>query len=85
MGSAESALLGLTGCSNSDGFLVSSVRAGSPGALAAIKAGDVVTAIGDRPVHSAQDIDAAIGSGSTVRVSYMIKGSWLAVHEVKLR
>jgi hypothetical protein len=84
IGSAESALLGLTGCSNSDGFLVSSVREGSPGAVAAIRAGDVVTEIGGRPVHSAQDIDAAIGSSSTVKISYMVKGSWLAVREVKL-
>jgi hypothetical protein len=84
IGSAESALLGLTGCSNGDGFLVSSAREGSPGAVAAIRVGDVVTEIGDRPVHSARDIDAAIGSSSTVKISYLIKGSWLAVREIKL-
>jgi len=85
VGSAAVASLGLIGCSSADGFLVTSVRTDSPGAGSGIMVGDVVTEIGDRPVHSATEIDAAIGSHSGIKVSYMIQGKWLAVHEVKLR
>ena len=64
---------------------MTSVRPNSLGACAAIRHGDSVTEIGDRPVHSAQEIDAAVGSSSTAKVRYMIRRNWLAIHDVKLR
>jgi hypothetical protein len=82
--STESALLALVGCTTPDGFLVTSVHPG-PGASAGIKPGDFVTAIDDREVHSSSEIDTAIGDKTTVKVSHMITGAWLAEHQVKVR
>jgi hypothetical protein len=81
---SESALLGLAGCATPNGFLVTSVHQG-PGASAGIKPGDFVTAIEDRDVHTSSEIDAAIGDKTSVKVSHMIQGAWLAEHQVKIR
>ncbi|MBI5716910.1 MAG: Do family serine endopeptidase [Burkholderiales bacterium] len=44
-----------------DGALVSSVAAGSAAAKAGLKAGDVITAVGDAPVQTAGDVSSRIG------------------------
>jgi S1-C subfamily serine protease len=45
---------------NSSGALISSVSAGTPGAKAGLKAGDVITAIDSTPVTKADDLTAGI-------------------------
>ena len=43
-----------------DGVLVSGVEAGSPAANAGLRAGDVITSIGERPVRSQADVLSAV-------------------------
>jgi Outer membrane protein beta-barrel domain/PDZ domain len=84
---SEAALLGVVGCGTSAGFTVSSVHFGSPAAAAGIAPGDVIISIDGRPVRDAREIEAAIAANAvgTVRVSYMLKGNWLAERDVKVR
>jgi opacity protein-like surface antigen len=86
-GSSEVALLGVMGCGDDTGVKVTSVLPGSPAALAGISAGDTITDIDGRPVRSSRDIEAAIAANTsgTVKISYMIRGSWLTERQAKIR
>ena len=85
--SSEAALVGVTGCGSASGLTVTSVQRGSPAAAAGITPGDVITSIDGRPVRDAREIEAAIAANAsgTIKVSYMLKGSWLTEREVKVR
>jgi hypothetical protein len=85
--SSEAVLLGVAGYETDDGLKVTSVRAGSPAAQIGIKLGDSVSRIDGRQVHSGHDIEAAIAANAsgTVRVSYLIQGTWLTEREIKVR
>jgi S1-C subfamily serine protease len=63
------------------------VQLGSPGAQAGINVGDVVVKIDGRPVQSGRDIELAIAASQTgtISVRFMIKGMWMAEHEVRVR
>ena len=78
---------GATGEASGSGVVVTSVQAGSLALQAGIHAGDTVTRIGCKDVHSAAEIDSAItaNSGDTLWVSYLIQGSWLSEKPVKMR
>ena len=47
-----------------DGVLVSAVRADSPAAKAGIKAGDVITAVSDKPISNASELTAQLDGKS---------------------
>jgi hypothetical protein len=85
--SGEAALLGVTGCSISSGFEVSSVRSGSPAAAAGISPGDVITSIDGRAVRDSREIEQAIAANTTgsIKIGYLLKGSWSTEREVKTR
>ena len=78
---------GATGEASGSGVVVTSVQSGSLAAQAGIHAGDTVTRIGCKDIHSAAEIDSAIAtnSGDTMWVSYLIQGSWLSEKPVKIR
>lgn len=59
-GVARHGNLGLVGVDATEGPTVSSVAAGGPAARAGIETGDVVLAVGDRPVLTMAEITAAI-------------------------
>ena len=68
-GKAERALLGVSATTEAEngsavgsGARVVSVQSGSPAADAGLKAGDVVTAIDDRPVTTSTELTAAVRS-----------------------
>jgi len=64
--------------SDSGGAKIESVEAGSPADQAGIKAGDVVTKVGDRPIKGAEDLIGTIqGStvGSALRLTVQQNGS----------
>jgi len=84
-GKTEAPLLGVEGCALSEGFLVSSVHGDSPARSAGIQAGDTLTEIDGRAIHDAKEIELAISSapGHSFKVKYLIKGSWMAEHEVQ--
>jgi hypothetical protein len=84
---SEAALLGVAGYATEAGFRVTSVRAGSPAAQAGINASDIISKIDGKEVHRSLDIESAISANAsgTVRVTYMIKGAWLAEREVRVR
>jgi hypothetical protein len=86
-GSSEAALLGVMGCGDGTGVKVTSVLPGSPASQAGITPGDTITDIDSRPVRSNRDIEAAIAANTTgtVKIKYMIRGSWLTEREVKIR
>jgi serine protease Do len=52
------------GLKTPDGAVVSSVAPGSAASKAELKAGDVITRIDDRPVHTASDVSSRIGLAS---------------------
>jgi putative serine protease PepD len=56
-----------------NGALVASVKSGSPGAKAGLKAGDVITAFGGRPIANANAVIGAVNAkkpGDKVTVTY---------------
>jgi putative serine protease PepD len=61
-GKVEHAYIGIRvgDAANGSGALISSVSAGTPGAKAGLKAGDVITAIDSTPVTKADDLTAGI-------------------------
>ena len=75
------------GCGDGTGVKVTSVLPGCPASQAGITPGDTITDIDSRPVHSNRDIEAAIAANTTgtVKIKYMIRGSWLTEREVKIR
>jgi len=85
--SSEAVLLGVMGCGADSGLRVTSVRSGSPAAHAGIAPGDIVASIDGRSVHDSREIEMAIAANTsgTIKIGYMIKGSWLTEREVKLR
>lgn len=86
--SSEAALLGVFGHAADTGFVVTSLRDGSPAAQGGIAFGDIITEIDGRSVHSSGDIESAIAASQTgtVKVSYLIvRGQWLTVKEIKIR
>ncbi|MBS2533573.1 trypsin-like peptidase domain-containing protein, partial [Catenulispora sp. NF23] len=65
------------------GYKVEQVTAGAPADKAGLKAGDVITKIGDRLVYSYQDVAAAVRShrpGDTVPITYSRNGSTTTVN-----
>ena len=65
------------------GYKVEQVTAGAPADKAGLKAGDVITKIGDRLVYSYQDVAAAVRShrpGDTVPITYSRNGSTSTVN-----
>jgi opacity protein-like surface antigen len=86
-GSSEAALLGVMGCGDDTGVIVTSVLPGSPASQAGITPGDRITDIDGRPVRSNRDIEAAIAANTTgtVKIKYMIRGSWLTEREARIR
>jgi putative serine protease PepD len=65
------------------GYKVEQVTAGAPADKAGLKAGDVITKIGDRLVYSYQDVAAAVRShrpGDVVPVTYTRNGSSTTVN-----
>lgn len=84
---SEAPLLGVRGCSVSSGFRVNSVKRESAAERSGIGPGDILVAIDDRPIRDAREIETAIASsaGATVRVSYLIKGSWKTDRDVKVK
>jgi hypothetical protein len=86
-GSSESPLLGIIGCSDDQGVIVSKVQYGSPASRAGLSLGDIITSIDGRPVRSNRDIELAIGASATgtVKLEYLLRGSYLTVREVKTR
>jgi PDZ domain len=77
-GVSEAVLLGASGYQNANGFSVTSVRSGSPADRAGVKVGDVIMRIDRQIVHSAAEIDTAVGTNvtGTIALTYLIKGIW---------
>ncbi len=66
------------GAPNGEGILVREVRSGTPAEKAGLKAGDVITKIGDKPVKSLHDLRTELrgkGDQKTVNLSVLRKGS----------
>src|ERR671936_685677 len=74
-GKAEHAFLGvlLDDASSKQGALIRQVRSGTPAATAGLRAGDVITAVAGKRVHSATELRAAINArqpGDRVSLRY---------------
>ena len=84
---SEAALLGVAGYASDNGFTVTSVWGGSPAAQGGIKAGDIISKIDGKQVHSSLDIEAAIAANAsgTVKLGYLIRGTWLTERDIKVR
>jgi putative serine protease PepD len=86
-GKAEHAFLGvvLSDSSSQTGAAIGQVRAGTPAARAALRAGDVVTAAAGTQIHSASELRAVINAhrpGDTISVTYTRGGQ---SHTVKVK
>jgi putative serine protease PepD len=86
-GKAEHAFLGvvLSDSSSQTGAAVGQVRAGTPAARAALRAGDVVTAAAGTKINSASELRAVINAhrpGDTISVTYTRGGQ---SHTVKVK
>jgi putative serine protease PepD len=87
---AQIASLGVAQTGQSDtttrtagGYKVQQVSSGAPADKAGLKAGDVITKIGDRLVYSYQDVAAAVRShrpGDSVPITYSRNGSTTTVN-----
>jgi serine protease Do len=65
------------GYNRTDGVVVADVQAGSPGATAGLKSGDIIIQLGDRKIESAMDIDGFFLDyfvGDTIPVQYIRGG-----------
>ena len=60
------------GAKNGNGVLVRSVEKGSRAEKAGLRAGDVITRVGDQPVHDTSDFTHALRSQSTGSVSVAV-------------
>ncbi len=74
-GKAQHAFLGvvLRDSSSQAGATISQVRAGTPAARANLRAGDVITAAGGKPIASASELRAVINAhrpGDTISITY---------------
>ena len=86
-GKAEHAFLGvvLSDSSSQTGAAIGQVRAGTPAASAALRAGDVVTAAAGTKINSASELRAVINAhrpGDTISVTYTRGGQ---SHTVKVK
>ena len=86
-GKAEHAFLGvvLSDSSSQTGAAVGQVRAGTPAARAALRAGDVVTAAAGTTINSASELRAVINAhrpGDTISVTYTRGGQ---SHTIKVK
>ena len=86
-GKAEHAFLGvvLSDSSSQTGAAIGQVRAGTPAAKAALRAGDVVTAAAGTKINSASELRAVINAhrpGDTISVTYTRGGQ---SHTVKVK
>jgi putative serine protease PepD len=86
-GQAEHAFLGvvLRDSSSQTGAAISQVRAGTPAARAALRAGDVITAAAGTRINSANELRAVINAhrpGDTISVTYTRSGQ---SHTVKVK
>ena len=84
--SDEVASLGIQGYATSAGFAVTSLRAGSTATAIGINRDDIITKIDEQPVHSGRDIQSLIEAnrGRTVKVTFVINGTWNAEREIKI-
>ncbi|HEY8791632.1 MAG TPA: trypsin-like peptidase domain-containing protein [Gaiellaceae bacterium] len=79
-GKAEHAFLGvvLRDSSLQTGAAINQVRPGTPAASASLRAGDIVTAAGGKPIRSASELRAVINAhrpGDTISLTYMRGGT----------
>jgi putative serine protease PepD len=79
-GKAEHAFLGvvLRDSSSQTGAAISQVRAGTPAAGASLRAGDIVTAAGGKPIRSASELRAVINAhrpGDSISLTYTRGGT----------
>ncbi len=80
-GKAEHAFLGVVlrdSSSSQTGAAISQVRAGTPAAGANLRAGDIVTAAGGKPIRSASELRAVINAhrpGDTISLTYTRGGT----------
>jgi hypothetical protein len=83
----EISSLGISGCWLESGYSVSSVRTGSLAAASGISSGDVLVSINGRVVRSDGEVDQAIAADKTgtLKVGYLLKGSWLTEREITTR
>ena len=59
--------------SSGGGVVITSIAAGSPAATAGLEPGDVITQVGNQPVQSVGDVNAALNglvAGNTVQVQF---------------
>jgi hypothetical protein len=85
---SDAPLLGVSGYSNENGFNVTVIAPGSPADTQAhMEVRDIIVSIDGQHVHTAQDIELAIGKSATgtVKVSYLIRGTYGTQHEIKVR
>jgi putative serine protease PepD len=79
-GKAEHAFLGvvLRDSSSQTGAAISQVRAATPAAAASLRAGDIVTAAGGKPIRSASELRAVINAhrpGDSISLTYTRGGT----------
>ncbi len=85
---SDAPLLGVSGYPNGNGFNVTAIVPGSPADTQVhMEVRDIIVSIDGQPVHTAQDIEQAIAKSQTgtVRITYLIKGSFGNARDVKVR
>ena len=88
--SSAAGSLGVAGYAAEEGFKLTSVSAGSPAERIFLKAGDVISKIDGKEVHSSGDIESVIAASptGTVKVSCLIQtamGMMPSEREIKVR
>jgi hypothetical protein len=84
----DAPLLGVSGYPSEDGFNVTAIVPGSPADTQVhMEERDIIVSVDGQPVHTAQDIEQAIAKSQTgtVRITYLIKGSFGNARDVKVR